>query len=56
MNKGYYYEEKEIKIDNVTDKEYAYFSENSKDLKGFNTKLEWERTYPYKDTLKINTR
>ena len=52
MNKGYYYEEKEIKMDNVTDKEYAYFSENSKDLKGFNTKLEWERTYPYKDTLR----
>ncbi len=52
MNKGYYYEEKEIKIDNVTDKEYAYFSENSKDLKGFNTKLEWERTYPYKNTLR----
>lgn len=51
MNKGYSYDEKEIKTNNVTDKEYAYFSENSKDLNGFNTKLEWERTYPYKDTL-----
>ena len=52
MNKGYYYEEKEIKTENVSDKEYAYFSENSQKLKGFNTKLEWERTYPYGDTLK----
>ena len=53
MNKGYSYDEKEIKTNNVTDKEYAYFSENSKDLNGFNTKLEWERTYPYKDTLSV---
>lgn len=52
MNKGYSYQEKEIKIDNVTDKEYAYFSENSNSLYGFNTKLEWERTYPYGDTLR----
>ena len=51
MNKGYYYEEKEIKIENISDKEYAYFSENSQKLKGFNTKLEWERVYPYGDTL-----
>lgn len=51
MNKGYFYDEKEIKSLNVSDKEYAYFSENSKSLKGFNTKLEWERTYPYGDTL-----
>ena len=53
MNKGYSYDEKEIKTNNVTDKEYAYFTENSKDLNGFNTKLEWERTYPYKDTLSV---
>ena len=39
MNKGYAYEEKIIKSD-VTDKEYAYVSEN------------WERVYPYGDTLK----
>ena len=51
MNKGYSYEEKEIKAENVADKEYAYFSENNKSLKGFNTKLEWERVYPYGDTL-----
>lgn len=53
MNKGYYYEEKEIKTKGVTDKEYAYFSENSKSLKGFNTKLEWERVYPYGSTLEV---
>lgn len=53
MNKGYYYEEKEIKTKNVTDKEYAYFSENSKNLQGFNAKLEWERVYPYGDTLEV---
>lgn len=53
MNKGYSYEEKEIKAENVTDKEYAYFSENNKSLKGFNTKLEWERVYPYGDTLEV---
>ena len=53
MNKGYFYEEKEIKVKNVTDKEYAYFSENSKKLNGFYSKLEWERVYPYKDTLGI---
>ena len=51
MNKGYFYDEKVIKFKNVSDKEYAYFSENSKVLKGFNTKLEWERVYPYGDTL-----
>lgn len=53
MNKGYYYEEKEIKTKNVTDREYAYFSENNKNLQGFNTKLEWERVYPYGDTLGV---
>jgi len=52
MNKGYYYEEKSIKVGNVSDKEYAYISENSEELKGFNTKLEWERRYLYGDTLK----
>lgn len=52
MNKGYYYEEKSIKVKNVTDKEYAYISENVESLKGFNTKLEWERRYLYNNTLK----
>lgn len=52
MNKGYYYDEKEIKIDNVTDYEYAYISENKDILRGFYTKLEWDRVYLYGDTLR----
>ena len=51
MNNGYSYEEKIIKKD-VTDKEYAYISENISTLKGFKTKLEWERKYLYGDTLR----
>ena len=51
MNKGYTYEEKIIKSD-VSDKEYAFISENNDKLDGFNTRLDWERVYPYGDTLK----
>ena len=51
MNKGYAYDDKIIKT-NVTEEEYAYFTENSNNLSGFNTRLDWERTYPYGDTLK----
>ena len=50
MNKGYSYQEKVIKEKNISNKEYIYFSNNA--FKGFNTKLEWERTYPYGDTLR----
>lgn len=52
MNKGYAYDEKIIKKENVTDKEYAHISENSHLYNGFNTKLEWEREYIYGDVLK----
>lgn len=52
MNKGYYYEEKIIKGENVTEKEYAYIAENAHLFKGFNTKLRWERHYLYGDTLR----
>lgn len=52
MNKGYSYSEKVIKNNNVTDEEYAYISENIDNLKGFNTKLDWERVYLYGDTFK----
>ena len=51
MNKGYTYEEKIIKSD-VSDKEYAYISEHNDELEGFNTKLDWERVYPYGETFK----
>ena len=51
MNRGYTYEEKIIKSD-VSDEEFAYVSENNAKLKGFNTKIDWERVYPYGDTFK----
>ena len=52
MNKGYSYAEKIIKNKNVTEKEYAIISENIETLKGFNTKMDWERIYPYGDVFK----
>lgn len=52
MNKGYYYENKIIKEGNVTNKEYVYFKENAHKLNGFKSNISWERTYPYKNTLK----
>jgi len=52
MNKGYSYEEKIIKSENVTDEEFSYFSENNDRLRGFNTKITWERKYLYGDTFK----
>ncbi len=51
MNKGYAFDEKMIKS-NATDKEYAYISEHNEELKGFNTKIDWERVYPYGETFK----
>lgn len=51
MNTGYAYDEKVIKA-NATDAEFAYISENNEYLGGFNTKVDWERVYPYGDTLK----
>ena len=51
MNRGYNYEEKIIKSD-ATDDEYAYVSENSEKLPGLNTRIDWERVYPYGDTFK----
>ncbi len=52
MNKGYSYSEKVIKRDNVTDEEYASIASNIYNLKGFNTRLDWDRSYPYGDTFK----
>jgi len=52
MNKGYSYAEKVIKNKDVTEEEYAYISENIDNLKGFNTKLDWERIYLYGETFK----
>lgn len=52
MNTGYSYDEKVIKGENVTDEEYALVSENISELKGINTKLDWERTYPYGEVFR----
>ena len=52
MNTGYSYEEKTIKNIDVTDEEYALVGENISTLKGVNTKLDWERVYPYGNTFK----
>ena len=52
MNKGYSYDDKVIKNEDVTDEEYAYIAENNEDLPGFNTKLGWERVYNYGDTFR----
>jgi len=52
MNKGYSYAEKIIKNKDVTDEEYAKISENIDILKGFNTKIDWERIYLYGDVFK----
>ena len=52
MNNGYYYEDKVIKSNNITDKEIAYVSENAEELGGFNVKYNWERVYLYGDTFR----
>lgn len=52
MNKGYAYDEKTIRTGDVTDEEYAYISENNSEFDGFNTRLDWERVYPYGDTMR----
>lgn len=52
MTTGYYYAEKTIKKDDLTDAEYAIVAEHLSELKGFSTKLDWERYYPYGDTFR----
>lgn len=51
MTNGYSYDDKIIKKD-VSDKEFAYFSESADKLNGFNTKYIYERNYLYDNTLK----
>lgn len=52
MNKGYSYADKIIKRNNVTDEEFANVASNAHNLKGFNTRLDWNRTYLYGDTFR----
>jgi len=51
MNKGYSYVEKTIKNKDVTDEEYAIIAEHINELNGVDIKLDWDRYYPYGDTL-----
>lgn len=43
--------EQVIKSGDVTSKEYAQVSEHLDDLDGINATTDWDRVYPYKDTL-----
>ena len=52
MNRGYYYTEKTIKKENVSDAEYGIIAEHLDKLPGFNVKLDWERYYPYGTVFK----
>lgn len=52
MNKGYSYAEKILKKNNITDEEYAKISENVHELNGVDTRLDWEREYPYGNVFK----
>ena len=52
MNKGYSYAEKTIKNKDVTEEEFAIVAEHLDELNGINVKLDWDRYYPYGDTLK----
>lgn len=52
MNVGYSYDEKIIKDEDVTDKEYALIAENINNIKGFDVRLDWNRVYPYGNVFK----
>lgn len=41
-----------IKNDNVSEEEYALVSQNLQKLPGIDTTMDWERTYPYDNTLR----
>ncbi len=51
MREGYSYSEKVIKSE-ATDKEFAFIAENNCELKGFDSKIDWVRYYPYGDTMR----
>ncbi|MDD3392124.1 MAG: penicillin-binding protein 2 [Bacilli bacterium] len=52
MNEGYYSAEKIIKEEDISDEEFAIMSESIGDLTGFNTRVDWERVYPYGNVFK----
>ena len=52
MKRGYSYEDKVIKKDNILDSEIAFITENYESLGGFNVKYNWERVYLYGETFR----
>lgn len=52
MQTGYNLSPQIIKNENVTDEEFATVSEQLGSLPGVNTTVDWEREYPYGDTLR----
>lgn len=52
FSSGYKYSTQIVKNDGVTDKELAMVSENLQDLPGVDTTTDWERAYPFENTLK----
>lgn len=52
MNAGSTLDPQTIKNEDVTEKEYAAVSQQLTKLPGVNTSMDWDRKYPYKDTLR----
>lgn len=52
MNAGSTLDPQTIKNEDVTEKEYAAVSQQLSKLLGVNTSMDWDRKYPYKDTLR----
>ncbi|NRD79293.1 penicillin-binding protein 2 [Bacillus sp. BRMEA1] len=52
FSSGYKFTTQMIKNEGVTDKEFAVVSENLPELPGVDTTTDWERTYPFENTLK----
>ena len=52
MNAGTVLDPQMIKNEDVSEKEYAAVSQQLSKLPGVNTAMDWDRKYPYGDTLR----
>jgi cell division protein FtsI/penicillin-binding protein 2 len=52
FSSGYKYTTQIVKNEGVSDKEFALVGENLQDLPGIDTTTDWERSYPFENTLK----
>ena len=52
MDKAYALSQQIVKNDKVTPEEYAQVAEHLDELPGVNATTDWDRIYPYKDTMK----